>query len=132
MSRELTFLVVDDNDLDIEKVERAFKRLNIVNPLVRAKDGYAALEHLRGSERVTKLAKPYVVLLCPASAGNGEQCSAVKLTEGTHEKNTKALHSPREGRHSEAASGGQGAGLEALRRAGAAADGVLPLAERVL
>ena len=69
---------------------------------------------------------------CPASAGNGEQCSAVKLTEGTHEKNTKALHSPREGRHSEAASGGQGAGLEALRRAGAAADGVLPLAERVL
>ena len=69
---------------------------------------------------------------CPASAGNGEQCSAVTLTEGTHEKNTKALHSPREGRHSEAASGGQGAGLEALRRAGAAADGVLPLAERVL
>ena len=63
MSRELTFLVVDDNNLDIEKVERAFKRLNIVNPLVRAKDGYAALEHLRGSERVTKLAKPYVVLL---------------------------------------------------------------------
>ena len=69
---------------------------------------------------------------CPASAGNGEQRSAVKLTEGTHEKNTKALHSPREGRHFETASGGQGAGLEALRRTGAAADGVLPLAEGVL
>ena len=74
----------------------------------------------------------YVSDGCPASAGNGEQRSAVKLTEGTHEKNTKALHSPREGRHFETASGGQGAGLEALRRTGAAADGVLPLAEGVL
>ena len=72
------------------------------------------------------------IVNCPASAGNGEQRSAVKLTEGTHEKNTKALHSPREGRHFETASGGQGAGLEALRRTGAAADGVLPLAEGVL
>lgn len=61
--RELTFLVVDDNDLDVEKVERAFKRLNISNPLVRAKDGYEALECLRGSASTTKLAKPYVVLL---------------------------------------------------------------------
>ena len=41
--------------------------------------------------------------LCPASAGTGEKRSAVKLTERTHEKATKALHSRREGRRSEAA-----------------------------
>ena len=40
---------------------------------------------------------------CPASAGTGEKRSAVKLTERTHEKATKALHSRREGRRSEAA-----------------------------
>ena len=71
-------------------------------------------------------------LVCPASAGNGDQRSAVKLTEGTREKSTEALHSRREGRHPETASAGQGAGLNTLRRAGAAADGVLPLAEGVL
>ena len=69
---------------------------------------------------------------CPASAGNGEQRSAGKLTEGTHEESTETLHSRREGRHPETASAGQGAGLNTLRRAGAAADGVLPLAEGVL
>ena len=41
--------------------------------------------------------------ICPASAGTGEKRSAVKLTERTHEKATKALHSRREGRRSEAA-----------------------------
>ena len=41
--------------------------------------------------------------LCPASAGTGEKRSAVKLTERTHEKATKAQHSRREGRRSEAA-----------------------------
>lgn len=63
MERELKFSVVDDNDLDVEKVERAFKRLGISNPLVRAKDGYEALEVLRGSEGVAKTTNPYVVLL---------------------------------------------------------------------
>ena len=29
---------------------------------------------------------------CPASAGNGEERSAVKLTEGTHEKSTHAFY----------------------------------------
>ena len=74
----------------------------------------------------------FALSICPASAGNGGQRSAVKLTEGTYDKSTKAIHRRTEGRHSEAAFGGQGAGLEALRRAGAAADGVLPLAERIL
>ena len=39
MVGELKFLVVDDNDLDVEKVERAFKRLSISNPLQTAAEG---------------------------------------------------------------------------------------------
>lgn len=61
--KQVTFLVVDDNELDVEKVEKGFTRLKISNPLVRAKDGFEALEVLRGSATVPKLAKPYVILL---------------------------------------------------------------------
>jgi CheY-like chemotaxis protein len=61
--KQVTFLVVDDNELDVEKVEKGFARLKISNPLVRAKDGFEALEVLRGSATVPKLAKPYVILL---------------------------------------------------------------------
>ncbi|MDA1233610.1 MAG: response regulator [Acidobacteria bacterium] len=56
-------MIVDDNELDLEKVERGFRRLKITNPLVRAKDGLEALEVLRGSATVAKLARPYVILL---------------------------------------------------------------------
>ena len=34
-------------------------------------------------------------LFCPASAGNGEQRSAVKLTEGTHEKKHESTTQPK-------------------------------------
>ncbi len=61
--RQVTFLIVDDNELDVEKVERGFQRLKISNPLIRANDGFEALEVLRGSDTVTKLARPYVILL---------------------------------------------------------------------
>jgi len=40
--------------------------------------------------------------------------SPVKITERTREKRTEALHGGREGRHPEAAFGGEGADLEAL------------------
>ena len=40
--------------------------------------------------------------------------SAVKITERTREENKKALHRRREGRHFEAAFGGEGADLQAL------------------
>jgi CheY-like chemotaxis protein len=43
-------LLVDDDDLDVESVRRAFKKGNIVNPLWVASDGEQALAMLRGSE----------------------------------------------------------------------------------
>lgn len=58
-----TFLVVDDNELDFEKIRRGFKRLNITNPIVSATDGYGALDILRGTNGTQKLQWPYIVML---------------------------------------------------------------------
>lgn len=63
MNAQITFLIVEDNDLDVEKVERGFKRLDVTNDLIRAKDGQEALDILRGTDGRARLEKPYVVLL---------------------------------------------------------------------
>ena len=39
MKKTMNFLLVEDNELDAEKVERAFKKLKLGNPLFRAADG---------------------------------------------------------------------------------------------
>src|SRR5579863_2080856 len=41
---------------------------------------------------------------CPASVGNGEQRSSVKIAERTYEEGTEAFHSRRKSSHPEAAS----------------------------
>ena len=64
MSRtETTFLIVDDNELDVEKIKRGFKRLDIPNKIVSATDGIGALDILRGSNDTKKLEWPYIVIL---------------------------------------------------------------------
>ncbi len=45
--RVLHILLVDDDDVDIMNVKRAFKRANITNPLYVANHGLEALEMLR-------------------------------------------------------------------------------------
>lgn len=49
MSKEklLHILLVDDDDVDVMNVERAFRKNNIINPLYVARDGIEALEMLR-------------------------------------------------------------------------------------
>ena len=59
----LTLVVVEDNELDREKVERSLGRLPVVHPIVAARDGIEALELLRGAEGRPPLTRPYVVLL---------------------------------------------------------------------
>lgn len=54
-----TILLVEDDDIDAKGVERAFKRLKILNSVVRAKDGIEALEFLE-TEAVNR---PYIILL---------------------------------------------------------------------
>ena len=64
MSRvETNFLIVDDNKLDVEKITRGFKRLDIPNRIVSATNGYEALDRLRGSNGTQKLEWPYIVML---------------------------------------------------------------------
>ena len=46
--RRLNILLVEDDELDVMNVERAFKKNNIVNPLYTAGNGLEALEMLRG------------------------------------------------------------------------------------
>ncbi len=58
-----TFLVVEDNELDVEKLKRCFKKLDLTFPLRWAVDGYAALEILRGENGQEKLNGAYVMLL---------------------------------------------------------------------
>lgn len=45
----LNILLVDDDEVDVMNVKRAFKRNNILNPLFVANNGLEALELLRGS-----------------------------------------------------------------------------------
>jgi CheY-like chemotaxis protein len=58
--KEVTILLVDDDDVDVMGVERALKKLKILNPIVRARDGIEALALLRDPEAVRR---PYMVLL---------------------------------------------------------------------
>ena len=60
---EVTFLVVDDDEIDVELLHRAFAKLKIANPVVRASDGIEALEILRGTGGKAKLKPPYIILL---------------------------------------------------------------------
>ena len=45
--KHLNILVVDDDEVDVMNVQRAFKKNNIANPLYVASDGLEALEMLR-------------------------------------------------------------------------------------
>lgn len=44
----LNILLIEDDELDVMNVERAFKKNNIINPLFVAENGLEALEILRG------------------------------------------------------------------------------------
>jgi CheY-like chemotaxis protein len=57
--KDATILLVDDDDVDVITVKRAFKKLRIANPIIRAKDGVMALELLRNGT----VPKPYIILL---------------------------------------------------------------------
>jgi CheY-like chemotaxis protein len=57
--KHATILLVEDDDIDAKTVERAFKKLRIANPIIRAKDGVMALEVLRSSA----ISRPYIILL---------------------------------------------------------------------
>jgi len=57
--KEVTLLVVDDDDIDAIALERALRKLRLLNTLHRAKDGLEALTLLRSGT----ILPPYIILL---------------------------------------------------------------------
>jgi CheY-like chemotaxis protein len=62
-SRPVTVLLVEDNEVDREAVQRAFTKHKIANPIVPVVDGVEALEVLLGTGGRVPLARPYLILL---------------------------------------------------------------------
>lgn len=58
-TKTVHILLVEDDDVDTEGIQRAFQRARIVNPLTRVIDGIEALEVLRSSD----ISRPYLILL---------------------------------------------------------------------
>lgn len=58
----INILLVEDDEIDIMNVKRAFRKNNIENPLFIANDGLEALNMLSGNE-VDKIPKPRIILL---------------------------------------------------------------------
>ena len=58
-----TFLIVEDSELDAEKIVRSMHRLGMTNETLRVKNGEAALDVLRGTNGRTRLIAPYIILL---------------------------------------------------------------------
>lgn len=58
--KQVTILLVDDDDVDFMAVQRAMKQLRLLNPIVRARDGLEALAILAHSDTIKG---SYLILL---------------------------------------------------------------------
>jgi len=63
MTSMVNLLLVDDDEVDIQGLKRAFAKSRIGNPITIARDGIEALEFLRGENGRPKLPKPHLILL---------------------------------------------------------------------
>ena len=59
----VNLLLVEDDEVDVQGLKRAFAKSRIANPIVTARDGIEALEILRGQNGHDKLPKPHMILL---------------------------------------------------------------------
>lgn len=57
--KEITIFLIEDDDVDAIGIERSMRKMNLLNPIERAKDGVEALEKLRSGA----VKKPFVILL---------------------------------------------------------------------
>ena len=63
LTKDVTILIVDDDDVDADVIRREIVKQHIANPIVRARDGLEALQVLRGDETHQGLPRPYLILL---------------------------------------------------------------------
>lgn len=61
-SQQVTFLIVDDDEVAVMSIQRALRKLRLVNPVEIAGDGQEALDLLRGV-RSAAIPRPYIILL---------------------------------------------------------------------
>ena len=61
--RQLNILLVEDDELDVMSVRRAFKKNNIANPLLVAGNGVEALAMLRGEDGYERVPKDRRLIL---------------------------------------------------------------------
>jgi CheY-like chemotaxis protein len=62
-STKVHILLVEDDDVDSEAIQRSFRRNKIANPIYRVTDGQEALAALRGEDGHPRLPRPYMILL---------------------------------------------------------------------
>ncbi len=62
-SKEVTFLLVEDDEVDILAMQRTFRKLRFANPLIVARNGRIALDMLRGENGAAQLQRPYIIML---------------------------------------------------------------------
>lgn len=58
--REVTIVLIDDDDVDVMGIHRALNKLRILNPVVRARDGFEGLTILRDPQAIQR---PFIILL---------------------------------------------------------------------
>ena len=61
--KEVSIVLVEDDEVDAKSVERALTKLKIVNPYYHTRNGLEALELLTGNDHQKPLPKPYLVIL---------------------------------------------------------------------
>lgn len=61
--REVKILLVEDDEVDVMRVERGFRQLRIANEIIRVRDGVEALDVLRGAAGDDGLQPPFLILL---------------------------------------------------------------------
>lgn len=62
-SSEISILLVEDDEVDIESFRRMLKKQRILNPIHVACDGLEAFEFLRGSAERKKIERPFLIIL---------------------------------------------------------------------
>ncbi|WP_235862832.1 response regulator [Vibrio ruber] len=58
-NKPVSILLVEDDDIDAMSVERAMRKMQLFNPVIRAIDGIEALEILRAGQ----VERPFIILL---------------------------------------------------------------------
>lgn len=59
----VNILLVEDDDVEAEAIQRAFEKADVKHPLYRAKDGVEALEMLKGENARYSIPKPHLLLI---------------------------------------------------------------------